>query len=88
MLDTGDGNYLEVFAGGDPPKPEGTIIHFCLRTTDCDAAVERARQAGGEVTMEPRDLTLPSTPHPTPIRFAFCKGPNGEIFEFLQNELT
>jgi glyoxylase I family protein len=89
MLDAGDGNYLEIFANAAPgPKPEGAILHFALRTTDADAAIERARAAGAEVTVEPKDLTLQSTPGPTPIRIAFCKGPDGEIIEFFQNELT
>src|SRR3954447_23135179 len=51
MLDTGDGNYLEIFANGSAePKPEGAIIHFAIRTDNVDAAVERARSAGAEVT--------------------------------------
>ena len=88
MLDAGDGNYLEVFAGGsDGPKPEGAILHFALRTDDCDAALGRARAAGAEVTMEPKGLDIPSTP-PTPVRIAFCKGPDGEIIEFFQNQVT
>jgi glyoxylase I family protein len=89
MLDAGDGNYLEIFANAAPgPKPEGAILHFALRTTNADAAIERARAAGAEVTVEPKDLTLQSTPGPTPIRIAFCKGPDGEFIEFFQNELT
>lgn len=89
MLDAGDGNYLEIFANGtDEPKPAGSIIHFALRTNDCDAALERARTAGAEVTMEPKSLDIPSEPHETPVRIAFCKGPDGEVIEFFQNELT
>jgi glyoxylase I family protein len=89
MLDTGDGNYLEIFAGGkEQPRAEGTILHFAIRTRDCDAAVERARAAGSEVTMEAKDVTIPSQPGPTPVRIAFVKGPDGEIIEFFQNELT
>lgn len=89
MLDTGDGNYLEIFAGGqDGPKPEGSILHFALRTDDCDGALERARSAGAEVTMEPKDIDIPSRPTSTPVRIAFCKGPDGETIEFLQNEIT
>jgi len=90
MLDTGDGNYLEVFAGarraaGEAP-PDGAIIHFALRTRDCDAALERARAAGAEVTMEPKDLAVFGDP-PIPIRIAFFKGPGGEIVELFQNEV-
>jgi glyoxylase I family protein len=89
MLDAGDGNYMEIFADGtNGPKPDGSIIHFALRTSDCDAALERARVAGAEVTMEPKSLDIPSTPHMTPVRIAFCKGPDGEVIEFFQNELT
>jgi glyoxylase I family protein len=88
MLDTGDGNYIELFAGGvKEPRPEGMILHFALRTDNCDAALDRARAAGMQVTMEPKDVEIPSTP-PTPVRIAFCKGPDGEVIEFFQNSLT
>jgi glyoxylase I family protein len=86
MLDAGDGNYLEIFAGGsDGPKPEGAVLHFALRTTDCDKAIEAARAAGAEVTVEPKEVTIPSDP-PTKVRLAFCKGLDGEVIEFFQNE--
>lgn len=89
MLDAGSGNYVEIFAGGSPePKPEGAVLHFAFRTDDCDAALNRAVAAGGEVTVTPRDVTIPSRPAPTPVRIAFCKGPCGEIIEFFQNETT
>jgi glyoxylase I family protein len=89
MLDAGDGNYLEIFANAAPgPKPEGAILHFALRTTNTDAAIERARAAGAEVTVEPKDVHLQCTPGPTSIRLAFCKGPDGEIIEFFQNDAT
>ena len=89
MLDTGDGNYLEIFANGSAePKPEGCIIHFALRTDNCDAAVERARAAGVVITTEPKDVVIQSIPKPTPVRLAFCKGPDGEIIEFFQNTTT
>lgn len=84
MLDTGDGNCFEIFAGGtDAPKPEGALLHIALRTDHCDAAIERVKAVGMEVTMEPTDIDIPSTPH-TPVRIAFFKGPDGEIVEFFQ----
>ncbi|MBN1933098.1 MAG: VOC family protein [Anaerolineae bacterium] len=88
LLDTGDGNYLEV-SQGEPEgfNPNGVVRHFALRTDDASKAIEAARAAGAEVTVEPRDVNLPSDP-PMPIRIAFCKGPDGEIIEFFQNELT
>jgi glyoxylase I family protein len=89
MLDTGDGNYLEIFER-DPRPPdapsEAAILHFCLRTNDCDAALERARAAGAEVTMEPKSLEVFGEPK-IPIRIAFFKGPDGEICELFQNQV-
>jgi catechol 2,3-dioxygenase-like lactoylglutathione lyase family enzyme len=98
MLDTGDGNYLEIFAGGAKPaapapaqsqgKPAaGAVLHFALRTDDCDGAVARARKAGASVTVEPKDVDIPSTPV-TKVRIAFCTGPDGETIEFFQNATT
>lgn len=88
MLDAGNGNYVEIFAGGDGKAPEGGILHLALRTPSCDAALARAVAAGAVVTMEPRDVTIPSRPAPTPVRIAFCRGLAGEILEFFQNETT
>jgi glyoxylase I family protein len=81
LLDTGDGNYLEIFAGGAPgPKPEGAFLHLALRTDNVDAAIEVARRAGMEVTVEPKGVSL----GPVPARIAFFKGPDGEIIELFQ----
>jgi glyoxylase I family protein len=90
MLDTGDGNYLEIFERPSqaPATEEGTLLHFAIRTDNCDAALERARAAGCPVTMEPKSLDIPSRPGPTPVRIAFFKGPDGEVVEFFQNTLT
>ncbi len=89
MLDTGDGNYLEVFANGEEgSKPEGAIIHFAIRTSDVDSAIARARGAGAEVTVEPKDIEIKSRPQHMPVRLAFFKGPDGEIIELFDNETT
>ena len=85
MLHVGDGNYLEVFAGGaNEEKPEGSFLHLAFATDDCDAAFQRAIAAGATVRMEPKSLTIPSTPVPLPVRIAFCKGLDGEVIEFFQ----
>ncbi|MFN3650959.1 MAG: VOC family protein [Armatimonadota bacterium] len=89
MLDTGDGNYLEIFERDPLPAGstgEGSILHFCFRTDDCDAALERARAAGAVVTKEPTSLALFGEPK-IPIRIAFLTGPDGEICELFQNEV-
>ncbi|HEY5586057.1 MAG TPA: VOC family protein [Ruminiclostridium sp.] len=85
MLDTGDGNFLEIFAGGSEEKrPEGAFLHVAFRTENCDLAIEQAKAAGAEVTMIPTDVDIQSEPV-TKVRIAFCKGPDGEIIEFFQN---
>lgn len=92
MLDAGDGNYLEIFERPDQPAPpdgeEPVLLHMAFRTPDTDASIARAREAGAVVTVEPKDVTIGSTPQPTPVRLAFCKGPDGEVIEFFQNEST
>lgn len=89
MLNAGDGNYIEVFEGGEADVPsEGRIIHFALRTPDTDAAHAAALAAGGTERMTPKDVTIPSEQGPLPVRISFVVGPAGEIIEFFQNELT
>ena len=85
MLDTGDGNCLEVFAGETVDnKPEGNYLHLAFRTTKCDAVIQTIKTLGMEVTMDPTDVDLASTP-PTPVRIAFFKGLDGELIELFQN---
>ena len=91
MLDTGDGNYLEVFEDLAYSGPtNGAIYHFAFRTTRLDDVAARVRAAGLKLTVEPRDVTIPTTngPGPVPVRIFFCEGPNGESIEFMQNTLT
>lgn len=93
MLNTGDGNYLEIFEKPNlpPVSSEGAIIHMCFRTANTDASLERARAAGVTVTMEPKDVRIKTTTHgpgEVPVRIAFFKGPDGEVIELFQNELT
>lgn len=85
MLDAGDGSCLELFAGGNgDKKPEGAFKHLALRTTDCEAAFQRVKSAGMEITMELKSIEIQSNP-PTPAKIAFFKGPDGEIIELFQN---
>ena len=87
MFDMGDGNCVEVFAGGPPPgESNGAILHFAVRTDDCDSALEAARAAGAEVTREPYDVTVDSRPEPMNLRIAFVRAPGGEIIEFFQQK--
>lgn len=89
MLDAGDGNYLEIFEGGDADAPsEGRIIHIALRTPDTDTAHAAALDAGATERMAPRDITIPTHQGELPVRISFVVTPSGEIVEFFQNELT
>jgi glyoxylase I family protein len=84
-------SYVEVFEDlRYQPQPNGSILHFALRTDRLDQLVERIRAAGLKITIEPKNVTIPNTTSvgPVPVRIFFCEGPNGEIVEFMQNELT
>ncbi|MDA3874845.1 MAG: VOC family protein [Kiritimatiellae bacterium] len=88
MLDVGDGNYLEVFEGGDANAPaEGRIIHFALRTDDCDGMHATALAAGATERMAPKDVEINSHQGPVPVRISFVNCPCGEILEFFQNRI-
>jgi glyoxylase I family protein len=86
LLDTGDGSHIELFApkAGTPtigaPAANDPVIHIALATTDTRAALEHVRQAGYEVTVEPKDLDL----NGLNVTIAFFKGPNEEVIEFFQ----
>jgi len=86
LLDTGDGSHIELFEPNpdtpafDAPAANDPVIHFALATTDTRAALEHVRQAGYEITMEPKDLTLDQLD----VTIAFFKGPNGEVIEFFE----
>lgn len=84
MLDAGNGNCVELFAGGPSgARADGHWIHLALACTDTNAALAKVRSAGCEITMQSTDITIPSNP-PLPARIAFFKGPDGEIIEFFQ----
>jgi glyoxylase I family protein len=89
LLGTGDGNYLEVFAGSKRPPgeeaPDGPIFHFAVRVPDTGAAYARAIAAGATPQMEPKTLDVEGERIVT-VRIAFCKGPDGESIEFFENE--
>jgi glyoxylase I family protein len=74
LLNTGDGNYMEIFAGGSAePEPEGAFFHVAFRSNNIVAAVEAAVAAGAEITVNPKDTLLGSDPS-IAVRIAFVKG--------------
>ena len=87
LMDTGDGNYVEIFEGrGDEEVPEGGILHVAYRTVDVDAAYARAVAAGATPDVEPKDVTPDNQDYPIPFRIAFVKGLDGEVIEFFWSE--
>jgi len=91
MLDTGDGNYIEIFEDlAYTPAPNGAVLHFALRTTKLDDVAKLVRESGAKITVEPKDVTLATTNHSgvIAIRIFFCEGPSGEVIEFFQNSAT
>jgi glyoxylase I family protein len=89
LLDTGDGNYLEIFERepieGGPADDRAAIMHIAFRAYDCEAAVEKARAAGAVVTVEPK-VPQPFTDLGLKTKIAFVKGPDGEIVEFFESD--
>lgn len=86
MLDAGNGNFIELFAGGPAePRPEGVLLHFALRTDDCDGMFARGIAAGGQEHIAPKDFTIDGKPEPKHVRIAFVKGLDGELIEFFQS---
>ena len=81
MLDTGAG-LLEIFANGMNCPEQGPIRHLAFSVEDTDVCTEAVRNAGYEITVEPKDIVIASNP-PYPARIAFCIGPVGEEVEFF-----
>lgn len=87
LVDMGDGSCLELLGprlDGVPTEitasPAHPIAHVALTTTDARAAIEMVRQAGYEVTIEPKNLLL----NELHVTNAFFKGPDGELIEFFE----
>lgn len=83
MLKTGQ-DVIEIFLKEDHVDLEqGAIRHFAFSTENADACIEAVRKAGYMITVEPKDVTIASSPV-YPARVAFCIGPVGEEIEFFQ----
>ena len=72
MISTGDNSCIEVLPvpeENDVPL-EGKFAHLALATDDTDGCVARVREAGYEITIEPKDVELSDIT----ARIAFCTG--------------
>ncbi len=89
LLDTGDGNYMELFerVTENPIIDEGPILHFAFRCNDVAGVTERARAAGYAVIVEPKHHTIPSKElGGVKINISFFRGPDGEQVELFNND--
>lgn len=85
ILDIGDGSHIELFEPipGTQPSKDATgnvVFHFALQTTEIEAALEKVRAAGMEITVELRTAQLGDLS----VSLAFFKGPGGEVVELFQ----
>ena len=66
LLDMGDGSHIELLAPtadsstATRPAANYPVTHIALATTDARAALGQVRQAGYEITSEPRDIRVHS----------------------------
>lgn len=81
MIDSGNG-LIEVFTTGDGEHRKGSIRHIAFATDDVDKIIDRVKEAGYKVFIEPNDKVINSSPE-YPFRMAFCFGPLGEEIEFF-----
>ncbi len=81
-FDTGAG-LVEVFTDALSQLPQGAVRHFAFKTNDVEGCVKAVRDAGYQITVEPKNVVLPSNPK-FPIQVAFCIGPVGEEIEFFK----
>ena len=81
MINTGN-SILEFSTSGKVSDVTGPLNHLALATDDVDLCVEKVRNAGYEVTIEPKDIVIKSCPE-YPARIAFVKAPAGELIEFF-----
>lgn len=73
---------IEIFLDGTKPVGEGCIRHFALATDCVDEIVEKVRNAGYKVSVEPKDVDMQTDPV-FPIRVAFIEGPLHESIELF-----
>ena len=84
MIDAGN-CLLEIFSNGPGIRTRGAVRHIAFAADDVDGIVQKVKDAGYEVFIEPNDIVIPSDP-PCRARMAFCHGPLGEEIEFFQEK--
>lgn len=73
---------IEIFLDGTKSVGEGCIRHFAFETDHVDKIVEKVRNAGYKVSVEPKDVDMQTDPV-FPIRVTFVEGPLHESIELF-----
>lgn len=73
---------IEIFLDGTKQTGDVCIRHFAFATDHVDEIVERVRNAGYIVSVEPKDVVMKTDPV-FPIRVAFIEGPLHESIELF-----
>jgi len=84
LLDCGDGSFIELQEPEQSSSGEAAVTplaHFALAVDDVNFVLDKARQAGSAVTMEPKQINLGGK---CPAVVAFFTGPSGESVELFQ----
>ncbi len=77
MVSCGDNSCMEILSSPEELPRGGPLAHVAFATDKVDEIVKMVREAGYEVTDEPKDVNLAGSP----IRIAFFYGPTGEHIE-------
>ena len=79
MVSCGDNSCLEIIPNDTQASKGGVLDHLALACDKVDEVIERVREAGYEIAIEPKDMELAGSP----IRIAFFWGPMGEYLELF-----
>lgn len=73
---------IEIFLDGTKSVGEGCIRDFAFATDHVDELVEKVRNAGYRVSVEPKNVDMKTNPVSS-IRVAFIEGPLHESIELF-----
>lgn len=74
---------IELFLKEEKQLGKGVTRHFAFLVEDCDEMINRIKQEGYSILMEPKDVCIGKDYF---VRVGFCIGPIGEKIEFFQEK--
>lgn len=85
MLEFGNGDCLEIFAGGEESRGiDKRFYHIAFCADDVDSAYKNAIAAGAKPKAAPATVSPSNAVKRFTMRIAFVYGPDGEIIEFFK----